>query len=58
MFMSSDIKFIRRDQKTRRNDEACPSHSVFSGRAWYTWYQKTLHGILVIMQYFPTLKPV
>ena len=36
MFMSSDIRFIRRDQKTRRNGEACPSHSAFSGQAWYT----------------------
>ena len=33
MFMSFDIKFIRRDQKTRRNGEACPSHSAFSGQA-------------------------
>ena len=33
-FMYFDIKFIRRDQKTRRDGEACPSHSAFSGQAW------------------------
>ena len=33
MFMSFDMKFIRRDQKTRMNDEALPSHSAFSGQA-------------------------
>ena len=32
MFMSSDMKFIRRDQKTYRNGEALPSHSEFSGQ--------------------------
>ena len=32
-FMYFDIKFIRRDQKTRRDGEACPSHSAFSGQA-------------------------
>ena len=33
MFMSFDMKFIRRDQKTRMNGEALPSHSAFSGQA-------------------------
>ena len=33
MFMSFDMKFIRRDQKTRRNGEALPSHVAFSGQA-------------------------
>ena len=33
-FMYFDIKFIRRDQKTRRNGEACTSHSAISGQAW------------------------
>ena len=31
-FMSFDIKFIRRDQKTCRNGEALPRHSELSGQ--------------------------
>ena len=30
MFTSFDMKFIRRDQKTRRNGEALPRYSAFS----------------------------
>ena len=33
LFMSFDMKLIRRDQKTRRNGEALLSHSTFSGQA-------------------------
>ena len=33
MFMSFDMKFIRRYQKTRGNGEALLSHSAFSSQA-------------------------
>ena len=33
MFVSFDVKFIRRNQKTRMNDEAMQSYSAFSVQA-------------------------
>ena len=50
MLMSFEMKFIRRDQKTRRNGEALPSHSAFLVKPDKLHIKRHLHGILFIMQ--------
>ena len=34
MFMYFDMKFIRQNQKTHRNDEVLPSYYTFSGQVY------------------------